>query len=118
LSDDGVKSYLAPVTLLGRILVLVALLLMPFGMGSAHATVMDEAPMAGMPMGHCPDQPAKHDSNGGIAECTMACAAALPAIEQPSGVVLAFVPAPAVPALTRMLVGLHPDIATPPPKNA
>jgi len=102
-----------------KLFTLLAVLVMPFGMSSVHATAVNSAPVAGMPMGHCPDQPGKHNSSGGgIAECMMACAAALPAAEPMSDDVLALIAQLETPAFVHALRGLAPEIATPPPKRA
>ena len=103
---------------LWKLFTLIAVLFLPFGMGSAHATFVHRAPMAKMPMGHCPDQPVSHGSSDGTAACTMACAAALPACETPAAQELGFAATlqSALPVPT--LRGLIPDIATPPPKHA
>src|SRR4051812_29913850 len=71
-------------SVIGRLLVLLAVLLMPLGMGSAAASahpVDHHAMMAGSAMEHCPDQSSKHEHNDGLAMCSMACASALPAQE-------------------------------------
>ena len=105
-------------TLVWKLLVLVAVLLMPLGMNSARAGTPDHAASVDMPMGHCPDQGSKHESQSGIAACTMACAAALPALGASAGDALALVPTWVLPSAVAALHGLHPDIATPPPKLA
>lgn len=101
-----------------RLLALVSVLLMPFGMtAAAEASSPSHHETAGMMMGHCPDQP-QPDSKPGIAACTMVCSAALPAIEpaQPHREAVDSVPAET--AEIRRLAGLHPDAAIPPPKRA
>ena len=106
-------------TLLCRMLALVAVLLMPFGMtAAAEASSSSHHAMAGMPMGHCPDQESQPESKAGIAACTMACSAALPAIEpaQPQRDHVEQLPAEA--ETVHALAGLHPDAADPPPKRA
>jgi hypothetical protein len=102
--------------MLSRLMLLVAVLLMPLGMSPAAAAPVHHDMAAGMPMGHCPDQAPGDDKKSGFAECTMACAAALPAVEAPPAE-LAIVPAelPRL-ALTDRLHGLHPETATPPPR--
>ena len=100
-----------------KLLVLIAVLLLPLGMAPATAAVARHT-SATMPMGHCPGEAPKHDMKVGIAECTMACSAALAAshlgAQQP--VLIACAPTEAV--LVRMLHGLHPETATPPPKRS
>ena len=102
---------------LTRLVLLIAMLFLPLGMNNAPAAAATHhAPMAGMPMQHCPEQTPKQNSKGAFAECTMACASALPAMDRVSDEIrpmarTAFLPLPAQP-----LHGLHPDTATPPPK--
>jgi hypothetical protein len=100
-----------------RLLTLAAVLLMPLGMAEALATAHDSA-HAGMPMQHCPDQGSKPESKGALAECTMACSAALPAQEAARQGTPQIAPMPIVPAAAQVLHGLHPDTATPPPKHS
>ena len=103
--------------LLAKTLLLLAVLLMPLGMQPAAAApaVHD---MASMPIQHCPEQAPAHDSNAGFVQCTMACSAALPAVDiGPAGPHL-IVCAPTEAAAVRQLRGLHPDTATPPPKRS
>ena len=103
---------------LGRLLVLLAVLVMPLGMARAAAAMPSMAHHAVMSvpaMEHCPDQSSKHDDNAGPAMCSMACASALPAQDlvrdemplQASQLVVA------TPAET--LRGILMEIATPPP---
>ena len=100
-----------------RLVALIAVLFLPLGMNMAPAaTATHHGPMAGMPMQHCPDQAPSHQPKGGMPECTMACASALPATDRVGDEVqpiarIALVAMPAHP-----LRGLHPDTATPPPK--
>jgi hypothetical protein len=102
--------------LAARLLVLLAVLLMPLGMATAAAPTEHAQAMAGMPMEHCPDQTPQHDMKGGLAACTMACSAALPAADlarselEPLALV-AVMPAPIV-----SLDGIEPETATPPPR--
>jgi hypothetical protein len=99
-----------------RFLALIAVLLMPLGMvpAAAASTVHDHA---AMPMEHCPDQAPKQ-SHGTKAECTMACAGALPAAAAEQVVPPLFAGAPAQSAPTAQLHGLHPETATPPPRRS
>jgi len=101
---------------LARLMLLVAVLLMPLGMSPVTAAVPAHHDMAGMVMGHCPDQAPTQDHKAGFAECTMACAAALRAVEAPDAPALAI--ATDLPRLTaaHQLHGLHPETATPPPR--
>jgi hypothetical protein len=105
--------------LLCRLLALVAVLLMPLGMNTASAappTAHNE--MAGMPMGHCPDEGSPAKSEPGIAACTMICGVALPAADarMPGYSEIAALPAEIL--SIKVLAGLHPEAADPPPKPA
>lgn len=104
--------------LLSRLILLLAVVLMPFGMAPALASPSHHMMTVGMPMEHCPDQGSKHDQERGMTECMMGCAAALPAsaarVEDRLPVTVAHIP----PAPSHRLSDLHPDPATPPPKLA
>ena len=99
---------------LWRLIVLIAVLMMPFGMAQAPASPLE----AGMSMGHCVDQGSGHGSKHGLAECTMACAAALPATDARVNYPLVMVSEHIRPKTSARLHGLHPTIATPPPRLA
>ena len=103
---------------LWKLLMLVAVLLMPLGMAPASAAVAHPLMAMDMPMGHCPDQSPRHDAKGGIAECTMACAGTLPAADLADNEPLPIARAPVPPVAVQRLQGLHPDTATPPPKRS
>lgn len=114
------SGYGQPVqTMITKLLLLAAMLLMPFGMAPAAASAPRHAASAGMPMGHCPDQPSQHRGNGNFGECTMACSTALPAVGGPAvrGPLL-IVCEPAAPGLAQRLHSLDTEIATPPPKRS
>ena len=103
---------------LGKLLVLLAILLMPFGMARAHISAPHPAPMAGMPMEQCPDNAPRHKSDGSLDECTMACLAALPAADLAGPESLPITHDFVAPSRAIPLHGLHPDTATPPPKRS
>jgi hypothetical protein len=102
--------------MLGRFFLLIAVLLMPFGMTPA-AAAGHSAHMA-MPMSHCPEPAPNHSGKAGFVECTMACSAALPAGEVAQDQPLLIVCMPDRPGVARQLDGLHPETATPPPKRS
>lgn len=106
----------AAMAALCRLVALIAVLVMPLGMPPAAAAPAQHH--ATMPMQHCPDQAPGHDLKGGFAECTMACSAALPAADLPREERRWTSCAPAEAAAARILDGLHPDTATPPPKRS
>lgn len=100
-----------------RLLAFFAVLLMPFGMAPAPATSMQQHQTA-MPMQHCPEPDSSHHSTGALADCTMACASALPAtdLEMADAHPLSnFTPQP---ALMAALAGIELEIATPPPRRS
>jgi len=112
-----VSDYEAAV--LTRLFLLLAVLLMPLGMTTAPAAAEHHhgASMP-MPMQHCPEQRTKHHSKAAFAECTMACASALPAVDRVEEPRMAYA-SPLVAAVTvHELQGLHPETATPPPRIA
>ena len=102
--------------LMGNLAVLLAVLLMPFGMTTPAAAAVRHAPTA-MPMRHCPEQ-SPSQSKAGFIECTMACSAAVLAASFGPREPLAIVCSPDEPAIAQRLHGLHPETATPPPKRS
>ena len=114
-----VSGYVSRVRMLiARLLLLVTVLAMPFGMTPAAATPGTHQPMANMPMGHCDRPVSGRDKKSGIAECTMACSAALPAVSAPRSEPPMIVCMPVLPAAASSLNGLHPETATPPPRKS
>lgn len=102
-----------------RLLAILAILTMPFGMAAAPAAAADEHHSAAMPMEHCPDgQDRQRDPGGSFAECAMPCSAALPAANLSPAVAITLPRAPAEPAFQIALSGILLEIATPPPKRA
>ena len=105
----------------GRLLVLLAVLLMPVGMQSAAASASHtdhHAMMTGAPMGHCPEQSNGHQHNDGLATCSMVCASTLPAQELAKGDTLLRDHQLVAPVPAQTLHGILLEIATPPPKLA
>ena len=103
---------------LWKLVVLIAVLLMPLGMqpAVASATVAHGHGMAAsMPMGHCPDQ-SKHEQNQGFATCSMACASALPAQQLVRDETPALDDQLVSPMAAQTLHGMHPEVPAPPPK--
>lgn len=107
-----------------RLLVLAAMLLMPLGMAHPAAAQARSMPamteMAGMTMPdqHCPNGDAQHGGKAMPGDCTMACASALPAADPPRpSLARASSLRVDVPHLDR-LIGVLPEIATPPPRSA
>jgi hypothetical protein len=106
------------IRLASKLLVLLALLLMPFGMVPASAAAQPaHSGTMSMPMQHCPE-PAQQPDKGGIADCAMACAAALPAMGKAVAEPPFIICAPQQPSTVELLHGLNPETATPPPKRS
>lgn len=103
--------------LVWKLLTLIAVVLMPLGMSAAPAAAMQHH-SASMPMQHCPEQNPAQSGKAGFVECTMACSAALPAVEPAQGELMPMRCAPVEADPVAQLHGLHPDTATPPPKLA
>ena len=101
-----------------RLLLALAVVLMPFGMAPARPSVAHRSATTQMPMGHCPDQAPTRDMKGGIPECTMACAVAVPADGAAVGEPLLIVCDPIRPGVAEPLHGLHPETAIPPPRRS
>jgi hypothetical protein len=97
-------------------LILIAVLLMPLGM--AAPAIAGQHHGASMPVQHCPDQGTKHPSKAAFAECTMACASALPAVERVQERPMIHAAALISDAPVHALHGLHPETETPPPRTA
>ncbi|QNM81731.1 hypothetical protein H8M03_06540 [Sphingomonas sabuli] len=99
-----------------RLLTLLAVMLMPFGM----ATAASPPPSSHAAMAeHCPDgqqAPSHHD--GMVGECTMACASALPAAVPERTASDAVAPPVLLSAAIARLAGMELEIATPPPRLA
>ena len=102
---------------LAKLMVMLAVLLMPFGMTAAPAAA-PEHHSASMPMEHCPEQAPKSAGKAGFVECTMVCSSALPAGDLKRDEPRLIVCAPVEAAAVRQLHGLHPDTATPPPRRS
>ena len=99
-----------------RLIVLLALLLMPFGMTAAPALAQPSGHASSM-AGHCGDQQERGQSQLPMKEHCAVCSA-LPAADSP-------VPAPRLkPSMSRTaalaapFTGIEPETATPPPKVA
>ena len=108
-------------SILGRLLVLLAVLLMPLGMQPAAASATaahDHAMIAGTPMGHCPEQSNGHQHNDGLATCSMVCASTLPAQDWARDEALSRDHQLVAPVPAQTLHGILLEIATPPPRLA
>jgi hypothetical protein len=101
-----------------ELLMMVAVLLLPFGMAAAPAAVGQHHAAASMAMPNCPDQAPHHGSKAAFHECTMACSAALPAVDFSARQPLLIVCSPGEPGVVQHLEDLHPETATPPPKRS
>ena len=102
--------------LVAKLVIMLAVMLMPFGMTPVSAATHDAMPAA-MAMRHCPEPvPAHHQSKGAMGACTMACASALPAVDLARAEPLPIHDAPVAAIAVAGLDGLHPETLTPPPK--
>ena len=105
--------------LIAKLLALVAIVLMPFGMSAAPGATPHHGMSASMPLKHCPEQPVGPRGKAGIAECTMICSATLPAADAcRDASKLTIVGLPPEQSLALSLHGIHPDTATPPPRHS
>ena len=104
---------------IGRLLVLLAVLLMPFGMQSAAASASTDqhSMMSGTPMGHCPDQSNGHKKDSALT-CSMVCASTLPAQELARDYTTLRDHQLVAPVRADTLRGIYLEIVTPPPKSA
>lgn len=102
--------------LIAHLLLMLSVLAMPFAMQSAAAAPAPHHAADTMPMGDCPDGQGQSSTDGGIAECTMICASALPAAASAPTCPLLILREPARTAGARALRDIEPEIATPPPK--
>lgn len=98
-----------------KLLALLAVLLLPFGMAPAAATVTHHQ-MASLPMQHCPEQGTGHQWKFSFAECTMACSAALPAESRPDALPVTIIRVTVARVAAHSLIGIHPETAKPPPR--
>lgn len=107
------------VRLASKLLVLFAVLLMPLAMAPAAGAPQHQhsAMTMSMPMQHCPE-PGPQQEKPGIAVCAMACASSLPALGRMASDAPVIVCAPQAPTAAQLLNGLHPETATPPPKQS
>ena len=101
--------------MIAKCLLLLAVLLMPFGMTPATAGPRDGPATA---MRHCADQGETQHGNAGIAGCTMACAAALPACIVHPLEPREVVPPPHARASIKLLLSFRPDTKAPPPRQS
>lgn len=101
-----------------KLLVLVAVLLMPLGMSAPAAAEVHHAASNARGMQHCPEQSPAEKGKLGATECLMACSAALPAFDLHLIASEAQPKMPAQPSAIRTLHGIELEIATPPPRFA
>jgi hypothetical protein len=99
-----------------RLLSLVAVLILPLGMAAAPAATHHAEMGMSMPMSHCADEHSKGGSKGLLAECTMACSAALPAVDLAPLKIVPLSRSASQPSATATLSGIELEIATPPPR--
>ena len=116
IASQSSRAYFALMSsMVMRFLTVVALVLMPFGMGAASAVPAGQAPAAS----HCEDQgsqPAEHSPDQAV-DCAMACSM-LAAAEARTGEAVPIHGLPADRLLAQRGAGFHPDTTTPPPKRS
>jgi hypothetical protein len=118
IEDGAIGRYWARMrTMALRLLALIAVLMLPFGMAAPAAVpAAHHSATAAMPLDHCPDQQSSVGHKGAVAECAMPCSSALPAADvssvgaHPVGRTLV------LPPLDQVLSQIELEIATPPPK--
>ena len=117
IASPSSRTYFAQMpSMVLRLLTLLALVLMPFGMGAANAVPSHDAPAAATAQ-HCDEHGSRptDQSRDEAMDCAVSCsmlAVAEAQVEEPA-VAHAILTAP---LLAERGTGLHPDTATPPPK--
>jgi hypothetical protein len=102
-----------------KLITVLAVLLMPLGMAAAPAALPAGHHAVAGAIEHCPDsQLPSPDLAGGLAECAMPCASALPAWDYPPPTESPRPQQPAERRIEHRLTGVLMEIATPPPKTA
>lgn len=101
---------------LAKLLILIAMLAMPLGMSGAQASVSAERHDAAI--SHCPESAPAKNAEPGIAACTMACAAALPAIGASAALAPMSRDLPQPAPLVSRPASILLETATPPPRFA
>jgi hypothetical protein len=115
---DHLRRMAAPRTL--RLLTMLAVLLMPFGMlRGTSAEAMEHHVSMTMSAGHCAGMPAKEKKaeTAPCCDCMVACAA----IHSKDACIEPMAPVPMAAEAARLkpaIHGLHPEAATPPPRIA
>jgi len=99
-----------------RLIALVAVMVMPLGMSAAAEGSGVPELGAAMPMEHCPEGNQAPAGKAALADCAMACAAALPAADLAAIATPDVLPRLVEPAFILALVGIELEIATPPPR--
>jgi hypothetical protein len=117
-ASQSFEAYFVPMfAVILRLLTLLALALMPFGMGAAMAAPVHH-PSAAMAQ-HCGEYGGQPDNKAAkhSADCTVACSGLLAAETAVADPPPAVRMQPARP-LAELGTGFQPDIATPPPKRS
>lgn len=113
------RSYFAalmPTSLL-RLVTMIAMLLMPFGMAAAPAAVDGgHHASASMAAEHCPQAPDEQDAGGFVSGCAMPCSAALPAGDERRLDSQPIIGASLISWLSPAFSSVELEISTPPPK--
>lgn len=103
-----------------RLIALLALVLMPFAMGSAPASAQSKSgEHSSASVGHCDEQRGQNDApvkSPQLMHCGMCTA--IPAAETPAPITGLIPSAPRTMAPVALFNGIELEIATPPPKHA
>jgi hypothetical protein len=99
-----------------KLLLFLAVLLMPLGMSVPAAAEAHAA--AAADMSHCRDQAPEQSRSSAVDQCTMGCSAALPAVDLPVLLVAAPNRTLLEPTAVGRLRGIQIGTATPPPRSA
>lgn len=103
-------------SLIVRLIALVSVMLLPFGMAAAPAEAHQQHSTMTMSTQHCADAGSEPEAKGPLADCTMPCATALPAFDLGPIGSESFSRSNDRPAAPLSLAGIDREIATPPPR--
>jgi hypothetical protein len=103
-------------SILLRLLALIAVMLLPFGMSAAPAEAREHHSASTLSMQHCSQEESDRAQTDALSDCAMPCSAALPAADPSSAGSHSLAPPAVMPPTEEALTGIDLDIATPPPK--
>ena len=118
IASQSSRFYFARMPSLVRLLTMIAVLLIPFGMAAAPAAAIDgHHSSSSMTVEHCPENAPADAVSGGPADCAMPCSAAVPPAKLSAARSGDAASLAVEPILERALAGILLEIATPPPKR-